>query len=397
MVPGTARRTAGHEVQLLAAGRTPRCATSCRRSPTTSSPPSSPRVPSYEDALSGSMGRTSRNAVQLALGGFLALASGRRRIDPRTPTAPGGRGAPTSSAGRGPAAGAPPRRCWRTGSVLGSRGATCPPPRSVRGGRRRHPGGVRRELVFAYIDELSAASVASHADETATTGRVRQRLLERVAHHLLGGSPADAVLAAAGGPGGSRPHADGGDRAPVAQVRPVLASVAPATSRRPTRPRLDEGVLLLVPDAHGHRRRRCCARWPTAAAPPDRIGRGWRCASYERALRAQAPTSASTQGGEPGRAGAAGRRLGRADLRARVLAPLDGMRPATVEAHRHAALLAAPPGSSRRRRRRALRAPQTVRYRMGQLRERYGDRLETPTPCSPSPSRWAERARWSNG
>ena len=41
------------------------------------------------------------------------------------------------------------------------------------------------ELVFAYIDELSAASVAGHTDEPATTGRVRQRLLERVAHHLL--------------------------------------------------------------------------------------------------------------------------------------------------------------------------------------------------------------------
>ena len=36
------------------------------------------------------------------------------------------------------------------------------------------------ELVFAYIDELSAASVAGHTDETETTGRVRQRLLERV-------------------------------------------------------------------------------------------------------------------------------------------------------------------------------------------------------------------------
>ena len=31
------------------------------------------------------------------------------------------------------------------------------------------------ELVFAYIDELSAASVAGHTDELATTGRVRQR------------------------------------------------------------------------------------------------------------------------------------------------------------------------------------------------------------------------------
>ena len=31
------------------------------------------------------------------------------------------------------------------------------------------------ELVFAYIDELSAASVAGHTDELASSGRVRER------------------------------------------------------------------------------------------------------------------------------------------------------------------------------------------------------------------------------
>ena len=35
-------------------------------------------VPSYDDALTGSMGENIRNAVQLALGGFLSLAGGRR-------------------------------------------------------------------------------------------------------------------------------------------------------------------------------------------------------------------------------------------------------------------------------------------------------------------------------
>src|SRR5687767_5831707 len=50
-------------------------------------------VPSYEDAFSGTMGETIRNAVQLALGGFLSLASGRRGSDPRTPAAPAVEGA----------------------------------------------------------------------------------------------------------------------------------------------------------------------------------------------------------------------------------------------------------------------------------------------------------------
>ena len=52
------------------------------------------------------------------------------------------------------------------------------------------------ELVFAYIDELSAASVAGHTDELESTGRVRQRNLERLARALLNGPPRDAVAAA---------------------------------------------------------------------------------------------------------------------------------------------------------------------------------------------------------
>ena len=53
------------------------------------------------------------------------------------------------------------------------------------------------ELVFAYIDELSAASVAGHTDELSTTGRVRERYLERLGQHLLAGAAADALSARA--------------------------------------------------------------------------------------------------------------------------------------------------------------------------------------------------------
>ena len=61
------------------------------------------------------------------------------------------------------------------------------------------------ELVFAYIDELSASSIAGHTDELATTGRVRQRLLERVAQGLLGGLPEQACSRRSSAPAGSRP------------------------------------------------------------------------------------------------------------------------------------------------------------------------------------------------
>ena len=50
-------------------------------------------VPSYEAAFEGPMGETIRNAVQLALGGFLSLASGGRGADLRTPAAPAVEGA----------------------------------------------------------------------------------------------------------------------------------------------------------------------------------------------------------------------------------------------------------------------------------------------------------------
>jgi DNA-binding PucR family transcriptional regulator len=67
------------------------------------------------------------------------------------------------------------------------------------------------------------------------------------------------------------------------------------------------------------------------------------------------------------------------DLRARVLAPLNGMRPATrerLEATLRSWLL-------HQGRREAVAAelhvhPQTVRYRMSQLRDLYGDQLDDP-------------------
>jgi DNA-binding PucR family transcriptional regulator len=69
----------------------------------------------------------------------------------------------------------------------------------------------------------------------------------------------------------------------------------------------------------------------------------------------------------------------RDDLRAQVLAPLADLRPATAEKlvdTLRAWLL-------HQGRRDDVAAalfvhPQTVRYRLGQLRERYGDRLEDP-------------------
>ena len=132
-------------------------------------------VPSYAGALTGRMGEVIRNAVQLALGGFLTLAT-RQGDAPRAPAIEG-----AYQLGRGEA------RSGRTVEALLA---------AYRVGARTSwrdmadaavdagidAGQLARfaELVFAYIDELSAASVAGHADELATTGRVRRRYLERL-------------------------------------------------------------------------------------------------------------------------------------------------------------------------------------------------------------------------
>ncbi|MBB3045140.1 helix-turn-helix domain-containing protein [Nocardioides sp. LMS-CY] len=336
-------------------------------------------VPSYTDAFSGPMGETIRNAVQLALGGFLSLASGRRGADLTTPTAPAVDGA--YQLGRGEARSGRSTEAilaaYRIGARVSWREMSTT---AVRNGLDGETLVAFAELVFAYIDELSAASVAGHNDELATTGRVRQRRLERIAHHLLTGSPADTVLATAERAGWEPPKTLTAVIVPEAQVRPVLAAVSPGTIAATEPPELDEAVLLLVPDAHGHRRAALLRTLGTrgcTAGPP----RPWLevRASYDRALRARAAgLELDTEAhlvplvldADPS---------ARADLRAQVLAPLAALRPGTAE--KLADTLRSWLLHHGRRDEVAADLfvhPQTVRYRMGQLRELYGDRLDDP-------------------
>ena len=336
-------------------------------------------VPSYDDALTGSMGENIRNAVQLALGGFLSLAGGRRGADPRTPTAPSVEGA--YQLGRGEA------RSGRTTDALLSAyriGARVSwremSTTAVRAGMDAETLGGFAELVFAYIDELSAASVAGHADELATTGRVRQRLLERLARQLLTGAPAETVLETATRAEWEPPTTLTAVLMPDSQVRPVLVSLPGATIAVAEAPDIEEGGLLLVPDAHGRARGallRTLEGRDAVAGP----ARPWleASASLDRARRAKAlGLGPDTEAHLPELVLAADADA-RADLRAAVLAPLDDLRPATAEKLTEtlrAWLL-------HQGRRDAVAEelfvhPQTVRYRMGQLRELFGDDLEDP-------------------
>jgi len=340
-------------------------------------------VPSYTDAFSGPMGETIRNAVQLALGGFLSLASGKRGADLRTPAAPAVEGA--YQLGRGEARSGRSTdallAAYRIGARVSWRELSLT---AVRNGIDGEVLVDFAELVFAYIDELSAASVAGHTDETETTGRVRQRLLAKVGQLLLAGAPDDEVVEAVERAGWPQPTTLTAVLVPEAQVRPVLGSVAQGTLEVTDLADADAmpagWALLLVPDVHQRRRGallRILGERGSLAGPTV----PWLAvrASFDRAVRAHGlGVETDTEAALP-RLVLHADEAALGDLRVRVLAPLSGLRPATAE--KLADTLRAWLLLQGRRDDVAAALfvhPQTVRYRMGQLRELYGDRLEDP-------------------
>src|SRR3712207_930461 len=214
-------------------------------------------VPSYADAFGGAMGRTIENAVQLALGGFLELASAGAEGDASTPIQPAldgayalGRGEARSGRTMDALLGA-----YRVGARVSWRHMAAS---AVAAGLAVEQLARFAELVFAYIDQLSAASVAGHSDELAISGRVRERYLERLANQLLAGGPRDDLLAAAERADWSMPRTLTAVILPEARVRAALTLLDPRTLRAteevPGPTSAGELVALLVPDAGGRSR-----------------------------------------------------------------------------------------------------------------------------------------------
>jgi PucR C-terminal helix-turn-helix domain len=349
-------------------------------------------VPGYTGALSGSMGANIEAAVQMALAGFLKLAGGSRGSDPSTPLGPTLEGA--YALGRGEARSGRSMdallAAYRVGARVSWRElSTSASAAGVEAGTMAQFA----ELVFAYIDELSAASVAGHTDELSTSGRVRERYRERLGQHLLAGAREETLVAAAERATWTPPTTLTAVLLPSAQVRAVLASLSRDTLQvgedLPGLPGEGAGPpysLLLVPDVDGSGRRhllRVLDGRQAVVGPP----RPWTHArtSYDRAVRTVAlPVVRDAPGPVDSEdhlaelvVTADGEAL--ADLRARALAPLADLRPATRE--RLAETLRA--WLLLQGRRDAVAAhlhvhAQTVRYRMGQLREAYGDRLDDP-------------------
>jgi hypothetical protein len=347
-------------------------------------------VPDYADPFKGEMGRNIENAVALALGGFLGIASAEEAGGPAATfdqvyDAAYALGRGEARSGRSMDA---LLNAYRVGARVAWRDLS---GSGVRAGLPAAQVAQFAELVFAYIDELSAASAAGHADELATTGRVRQRYLERLTQRLLRGAPRDVLEAAAERADWKPPRLLTAVVLPDIRSRGVLGQVDSRTLQ-PTEqvPGLEdrpELTVLLVPSsserARGTLMRRLTGR--EAVVGPARPW--WQLASsYERTLRVvgldldrSTPAPVDTEHHLPELVlGADPHAL--EDLRLQVLAPMADLRPVVAEKLRETLrswLL-------HHGRREAVAAelfvhPQTVRYRMQQLRDLYGDRLEDPS------------------
>lgn len=340
-------------------------------------------VPSYAEAFSDRMGRVIEGAVQQALAGFLSLTAAGDDPDTSPAIRPALDGA--YQLGRGEA------RSGRSTDVLlaayrvGAR--TAWRELSAVAVSDRLPGetlAIFAELTFAYIDRLSALSVAGHADELAKTGLARQRHRERLARQLVAAAPVEDLQASA-------------ERAVWAPPRTLTAVAVP---RHSTSFAVDPQTLEVPDDALGPLPR------PVTVLLVPNVGAGARV-SFIRSLKA--PGAVIGPAREWTMVAASVRRTIRAldlshdgdapldtdehltelvlradadalaDLRARVLEPLQRLRPAAGDKLTETLRAWLIHHGRRDDIAQSLHVhPQTVRYRVGQLRELYGDQLHDP-------------------
>jgi hypothetical protein len=343
-------------------------------------------VAEYAEPMRGELGANITRAVEMALGTFLRLVETAATLEPGGPLAAALEGA--YALGRGEA------RAGRTMDALAA---------AYRVGARvawREWGTVAvdegvppsvvvqfAELVFAYIDQLSAASVSGHTDELATTGRVRGQYLERLGRALVTGADSEELAH----------RADRADWQPPATLTAVLLpsphanAVAGLLDRRTlvlssdvTAAGLPDDVsTLLVPDAdEGRASLLQLVRNRPAVVGPTRVWTDVR-SSFLRSVRVlslTAPRDAPVDTEEHLAALVLSADAeATTDLRTRMLEPLSGLPAAT--AARLAETLRSWLLHQGRRDDVAAELfihPQTVRYRMTQLRTLYGDRLNDP-------------------
>jgi PucR C-terminal helix-turn-helix domain len=343
-------------------------------------------VAEYADPLRGELGPNITRAVEMALATFLRLVETAATFEPGGPLTAALEGA--YALGRGEA------RAGRTMDALQS---------AYRVGARvawREWGAIAvsegvlpevvvqfAELVFAYIDQLSDASVSGHTDELATSGRVREQYLERLGRALLAGADSEELVQRAELADWPHPATLTAVLLPSAHANAVAGLLDRRTlvlSADVTASGLPEDVsTLLVPDTDDRRASllQLLRNRPAVVGP----ARPWIAvaSSFRRAVRVLSiaelrDTPVDTEErladlvltADPDAA---------ADLRARALEPLAGL-PAASAARLAETLRSWLLHQGRREDVAAelFIHPQTVRYRMTQLRALYGERLQDP-------------------
>jgi hypothetical protein len=343
-------------------------------------------VPAYAEAFAGDLGAKIEQAVRTALGTFLKLVSREYGPEPQSPLSPALEAA--YALGRGEARNGRSLDALLAAYRVGARVSWHELAAiSVSTGQPAPIIAHFAELVFAYIDELSAASVAGHADELASSGRARIRHLEQLTQALLAGEAEHVVVAAAHRADWSPPRTLTAVLVPEHVARAVLHLLDHRTLRlSEAGPAVQDWSVLLIPDAEGSSRAAILGllRGQSAVVGP---ARPWLQvqASYDRAVRTRhLPGRSSLENvvdtedhlatlvltADP---------LALADLRAKVLEPLAAAR--ELSAAKLAETLRSWLRHQGRREEVAAELfihPQTVRYRMTRLRELYGDRLHDP-------------------
>jgi len=245
------------------------------------------------------------------------------------------------------------------------------------------------QLVFEYIDELSSSSAAGHQEQLSTSGRVREQLLERLSIGIVTGEPAAELERLA-----HRADWELPDTLTVVVLR--SAHAAAAVSLLDTRtlrlsgslaPGIDDDDLavLLVTDAHRSRPALIAAlvgrgatvgpskAWLDATDSFDRVVRALRALPHterDQPIDTDHHLATLVLHADP---------VALDDLRARVLQPLMDLTPSTAD--RLTETLESWLLHQGRRSEVAADLhvhPQTVRYRMNQLRELFGGRIDHP-------------------
>jgi hypothetical protein len=343
-------------------------------------------VAEYAEPQRGEIGTNITRAVELALGTFLRLVESGAALEPGGPVSAALEGA--YALGRGEA------RAGRTMDALAA---------AYRVGARvawREWGAVAvedgvppatvvqfAELVFAFIDQLSAASVSGHTDELATTGRVRAQYLERLGRALAGGADADDLA----------DRAELADWPPPTTLTAVLLPSAHASAVAGLLDRRtlvmssdvigavlpDDVTTLLVPDADRGRaplfqllRNRPAIVGPTR--PWTEVTSSFRRAATVLGLVELGAEPVDTEE-HLARLVLSADSEAIADLRDRMLEPLSAL-PETTRSKLAETLRSWLLHQGRRDEvaEELFIHPQTVRYRMTQIRTLYGDRLQDP-------------------